>query len=180
MTTLHLVRATLGLAALLLAAPAAQAFTCTSTISFADGGADAIDCAGQTVDIGYTSGGILTLRSSSPEIWTESTPFSSLQFAFNQDVGSFPGSANQFTRRPASDNQRWDEDFSVVDDLATFTASDGSEIILPNDGYIYFLDVDFAGFVDGGTFELTYVPEPSTAALTALGLIGMAARRRRS
>ena len=77
-------------------------------------------------------------------------------------------------------NQSWDQDLSVLDDMATFTASDASENLFLNDAYIWIVTVDFVNFVDSGSFELTYVPEPSTAALMALGLIGMAASRRRT
>jgi hypothetical protein len=180
MTTLHLVRATLGLAALLLAAPAAQAFSCTSTINFADGGADATDCAGQTVDIGFASGGRLTLRNVMSELWTQSSPISGMIISFNEDIDSFPGLAHEFRVRPLTSNQSWDQDLSVLDDMATFTASDASENLFLNDAYIWIVTVDFVNFVDSGSFELTYVPEPSTAALMALGLIGMAASRRRT
>jgi hypothetical protein len=141
MTTLHLVRATLGLAALLLAAPAAQALSCTSTINFADGGADATDCAGQTVDIGFASGGRLTLRNVMSELWPQSSPISGMIISFNEDIDSFPGLAHEFRVRPLTSNQSWDQDLSVLDDMATFTASDASENLFLNDAYIWIVTV---------------------------------------
>jgi hypothetical protein len=77
--------------------------------------------------------------------------------SFNEDIDSFPGLAHEFRVRPLTSNQSWDQDLSVLDDMATFTASDASENLFLNDAYIWSVTVDFVNFVDSGSFECSSV-----------------------